>query len=191
VTLDLVPGPAVRHRATAVGLVGVEVWFWYRYHASGADFHYWLHALLGAALGLGLLTAARLARPRDPEVRQWRAHEASLVGHLWSAVPDVLFLTTGALHVAWMDLFAVHITAHFLWPGALLAAVVLWALAVAAWTAMRLGARRASATALLAAVAFLGVAVALRSPTPMSLEQLVRQEQGGGTAWSWVCRVPV
>ncbi len=188
--MNVLPGPAVRHRATAVGLAAIEVWFWYRYHQSGADFHFWLHALLGGALALGLLTGVRLARPRDPEVRQWRAHEATLVGHLYSAVPDVLFLTTGALHVAWMDVFAVHITAHFLWPGALLAGVVLWSLAVAAWTALRLGARRTSAGALLALVAFLGVSVALRSPQPMTLEQLVRQEQGSGTAWSWVCRVP-
>lgn len=181
-----------RHQLTAVGLAAVEVWFFVRYAAGGALFHYWLHGLLGGALGLWLLTVARLLWPRG-EARQWRTHEATLMGHLWSAVPDVLFLTAGLLHATWMDVFSLHITAHFLWPGPLLAALVLWTLSVAGWVAVRLGARRTAASALLVAVAFLSVAVALRQPLPRTLEQVVRGGSNGADphAWSWVCDVSV
>ena len=185
---------AQRHRLTAAGLVSIEVYSYVRYAQSGADFHFWLHALLGGALGLWLLTLLRLLRPRDPEVRQWQAHESTLVGHLWSAVPDVLFLVAGALHVAWMDVFALHITAHFLWPQPLVAGLLLWAAAVAAWTALRLGARRVAAGALVGAVALLGVGVVLRAPAPTTLQQVVDGGSNGplsDDAWSWVCRVEV
>jgi hypothetical protein len=185
---------AARHRLTALVLVVLEVWFFVRYAAGGAEFHYWLHALLGGALGLSLLTVLRLLHPRG-EARQWRAHEATLVGHLWSAVPDVLFLAGGVLHASWMDVFSLHITAHFLWPGPLQAALVLWTLAVLAWVAARTGARRSSAAALLVAVAFLAVAGALREPVPRTLQQVVEGGSngavGGGRAWVWVCDVQV
>ncbi|MCW2608419.1 MAG: hypothetical protein JWO60_3112 [Frankiales bacterium] len=183
--------PAARHRLTLVTLVVGEGYFYVRYAQSGAEFHFWLHALLGGALGLGVLTAARLVRPR--EVRPWRTHEAGMLGHLWSAVPDVLFLVSGALHVAWMDVFALHITAHFLWPGPLLAALVLWACGVGAWTAERLALPRVAVGVLLGAVAFLGLAVALRAPLPTTLQQVVDGGSDGGPdrAWSWVCGVDV
>lgn len=181
-----------RVRLTAVALASVEVYFYARYAESGAEFHFWLHALIGGALGLTLLTLLRLWRPRD--AKPLRAHEATLAGHLFSAVPDVLFLVAGALHVAWMDVFALHITAHFLWPGPLPAALVLWALAVAGWVAMRLGARRAAQASLLASAAFLGAALLLREPAPTTLED-VREGGSNGAlgeqALDWVCRVDV
>ncbi len=182
--------PTVRHGAALVVLVGGEAYFYLRYVQLGAQFHFWLHALLGGALGLGLLVLARLVRPGL--ARPWRAGEAGLVGHLWSAVPDVLFLAAGVLHVAWMDVFSLHITAHFLWPGPLLAALVLWGSTVLAWTAERLGERRLAAGALLLGVAFLGVAVALRAPLPTTLQQVIDQGSNGGAgrAWGWVCQVP-
>lgn len=177
-----------RGRLTAVLLAAVEVWFFARYAQAGAQFHYWLHALLGGALGLSVLTVVRLLRPARAT---WRGHEATLTGHLWSAVPDVLFLSAGVLHVSWMDVFAVHITAHFLWPAPLPAALVLWALAVAGWAAARLGARRAAASAVLLTAGFLAVAVDLHAPLPRTLQEVVRGGSDGGPerAWSWVCSV--
>lgn len=181
-----------RVRLTAVALVSVEVYFYARYAESGAEFHFWLHALLGGALGLVLLTLLRLWRRR--EARPLRAHEAGLAGHLVSAVPDVLFLVVGVLHAAWMDVFVLHITAHFLWPGPLPAALALWTLAVAAWTSVRLGARRVAQACLLASVAFLAAALILRDPLPRTLAE-VREDGSGGSlgeqALDWVCRVEV
>lgn len=185
---------AQRHRLTAAGLVVAELYAYVRYAQNGADFHYWLHALLGGALGLWLLTLLRLLRPRHPGVGQWRAHEAALVGHLHSAIPDVLFLVAGTLHVAWMDVFALHITAHFLWPQPLVAGLLLWAATVVAWTALRFGARRLAGGALAAAVAILGLAVALRAPAPTTLQQVVDGGSNGplgDQAARWVCRVEV
>lgn len=183
-----------RRYAVAAVVAAVEGWFFLRYAASGAEFHFWLHALLGGALGLGLLVLLRLLRPvREGWTPAEQAGLSGLAGHLLSAVPDVLFLTAGVLHAAWMDAFVVHISAHFLWPGPLLAAVVLWTLVVGAWTALRLGARRTAAGGLVAAVAFLGLAVVLRSPLPTTLEQ-VREGGSNGpglAAYDWVCRVEV
>ena len=168
------------------------MYFYARYAESGAEFHFWLHALLGGALGLALLTLLRLRWPR--EARPWRAHEATRAGHLYSAVPDVLFLVLGALHVAWMDVFALHITAHFLWPQPLAAAFVLWALAVAAWAAMRVDRRRTAVALLVFAGAFLGSALVLREPAPTTLQEVLEGGSNGALgeqALSWVCRVEV
>ncbi len=181
----------LRTGLTALALASVEVWFYARYAQQGAQFHFWLHALLGGALGLTVLTLLRLRWPR--EARPLRAHEATLAGHLYSAVPDVLFLVVGALHVPWMDVFALHITAHFLWPGPLPAALALWALAVAAWTAVRLGARRTGQAVLLSSAAFLAAALLLRDPGPTTLAG-VRGDGSNGSlsevTASWLCRVP-
>lgn len=46
---------------------------------------------------------------------------SGFVGHLYSAVPDLLFTLGGVLHARWMDVFDLHITAHFLWPSPALA----------------------------------------------------------------------
>lgn len=183
--------PAAWRRLVVTTVVLVEVYFFVRYAQGGALFHFWLHALLGGALGVGLLVLARLLRPARG--RRLRTPEAGLTGHLYSAVPDVLFLVTGALHVAWMDVFVLHITAHFLWPTPLLAGLALWAVVVVAWVAERLGSRRAAAGALLGATAFLAVAVVLRAPLPSTLQEVVDRGSNGSLdqAASWVCRVEV
>jgi len=41
-----------------------EAWMYDRYAALGAQFHFWLHGLFGAALGLAALTLFRLASRR-------------------------------------------------------------------------------------------------------------------------------
>ena len=63
-----------------------------------------------------------------------------------------------------------------------------------AWTALRLGLRRAAAGALAASVVLLGTGLLLRAPAPTTLQQVVDGGSNGSVsdrAWSWVCRVDV
>jgi hypothetical protein len=117
-----------------------EGYLYFRYARLGAEFHFWLHGLFGAALGLAALAIVRIARARhhrDPARGAVAPWEGSWVGHVYSALPDVLFLGFGVLHVLWMDVFAFHITLHFI-PAPLITmliagtGVLLAALALAA-----------------------------------------------------------
>ena len=174
-----------RQKVAAVLVLAVELYFFYRYAENGALFHFWLHALLGGWVGLGLLTVHRLVTRRRSHVRPWNA---GFFGHMYSAFPDVLFLMVGLLHVLWMDAFALHITAHFLWPNALVAGLVLWSLAVLAHVAAVWGARRLAAGALAASVAVLAVGVAFRAPLPSTLGELRQQQAWQVLAASdWLC----
>lgn len=176
-----------RQQVAALAVVAVEVYLFGRYAESGALFHFWLHLLLGGWLGLGLLTVHRLLTRRASAVRPWNA---GFFGHMYSAVPDVLFLMVGLLHYVWMDLFALHITEHFLWPNALATGLVLWTLAVLAHGAAVFGAHRLAAGALVAGVLVLGVGVAFRAPLPSTLGEL---RQADASAWQalaasdWLC----
>lgn len=110
--------PTLRQTVTLALIVLVEVNLSFRYAELGAQFHFWLHGLFGAALGLAGLTVLRLVtawrRNRDPASGAVAPWEAGWLGHLYSAPPDVLFLIFGVLHVLWMDVFAFHITRHFI-----------------------------------------------------------------------------
>jgi hypothetical protein len=112
-----------RRRWVTLALVVLfEVWLYGEYAELGAQFHFWLHSLFGGALGVGALTLLRLARRRrDGAVAAW---ESGWVGQLYSVLPDILFLGFGVLHMLWMDVFALHITLHFV-PRPLL---TIWAL---------------------------------------------------------------
>ena len=176
-----------RQRVAAVLVVAVEVYFFIRYAENGALFHFWLHLLLGGWVGLGLLTLHRLATRRTSPVRPWNA---GFFGHMYSAVPDVLFLMIGLLHYLWMDVFALHITAHFLWPNALVAGLVLWTLAVLAHGAAVCGGRALAAGALATSLAFLATGIALRAPLPSTLEELRESEASSWQALArsdWLC----
>ena len=179
-----------RRTVTAAVVVTVETYLFVRYLQAGALFHFWLHLLLGGYVGLSVLAVLRLRRSRAG--RSWRPWEAGFVGHLYSALPDVLFLAAGVLHVLWMDVFALHITVHFLWPNALVAGLALWTLAVVAYTAAALGRAPVAAAALTLSVLVLGTGLVLRAPLPSTLEQ-VRQQQAGGSlqsllsAGGWMC----
>jgi hypothetical protein len=176
----------------AVAVAVTEVYFFARYAENGALFHFWLHLLLGGWVGIGLLAVHRLARRTRSRVRPWHA---GFFGHLYSALPDVLFLAVGLLHAAWMDLFALHITAHFLWPNALVAGLVLWGLAVLGLVAAVWRAPRLAAGALLASLVFLGSAIALRAPLPSTLGELRAEATAQQPLWQtlassdWLCSV--
>lgn len=149
---------------------------YYRYALLAAQFHFWLHGLFGAALGLAALTLLRMVtirrRPRhDPATGTVAPREASWLSHIYSALPDVLFLGFGVLHMMWTDVFAFHITLHFV-PAPLSTMLVLFVLTLLAYG---LAASRkpvlASGT-LLAATGILLAALALAEPIPDSLADL-------------------
>lgn len=166
----------LRHGVALVAVLGVEGWLYREYAALGTQFHFWLHLLLGGYLGLALLTTARLVRP----LWQVRGHEAAFFGHVWSAAPDVVFLSLGLLHAYWMDAFALHITAHVLWPSPLLVALALWGLAVLALLLVRLGRRRGAGLVLGGSLVLLGGAVVLHTPIPSTLNEVRELQQDGG-----------
>jgi hypothetical protein len=97
--------------------------------------------------------------------------EAGALGHVYSAFPDVLFLTFGVLHVYWMDVFALHISLHFV-PRPLLTQLVLFALSLVAYTLSADQQRRPSYAALGGVAVVLGIAMLMRYPVPDTLADL-------------------
>ncbi len=158
----------IRNVLGAVALVTGELYLYLRYASLDGQFHYWLHGLLGWALGFAL-TALRL-RAGDSARPAW---ETVGLGHLYSAFPDILFLTGEILHAPWMDVFAVHITVHFI-PAPVLPVLVLFLLATAGYELAMTRQRRAAAGGLIAAGSTWAVAVAvtLAGPLPSSIEEL-------------------
>lgn len=157
----------MRRTVVSIGLVvAVEPVLYVRYAAAGAEFHFWLHGLFGFALGLTVLTVARLLRPR----LRLRSPESGLLGQIYSAVPDVLFAAFGLLHVLWMDVFAFHVSLHFI-PAPLVTMTGVLMLAVGSETASRLGLRKTAAVGIAAAVGVTGAALLLRDPVPGSLRE--------------------
>jgi hypothetical protein len=156
-----------RHLIAPVVVVAFEVWLYLEYAQLDALLHYWLHALLGAVFAVGAVTAVALVRRRAPR-GVW---SAGALGHLYSAVPDVLFLAAGILHVAWMDVFALHVTVHFI-PVPLATLFALFVLTLGAWAACALGRRRLCAVTLVAALLLTFVAFAVADAPPSTLEEL-------------------
>ena len=114
-----------RRWVTLVLVMLFEAWLYDEYADLGAHFHFWLHSLFGGALGVAALTLLRVARRRrNGAVAPW---ESGWLGQLYSAFPDILFLGFGVLHMLWMDVFALHITLHFV-PRPLLTMWTLFAL---------------------------------------------------------------
>lgn len=148
-------------------VVLVEGYLYWRYRASGAQFHFWLHGLFGAALAAFTLTVIGLAR-RSPARPIWRA---GLAGHAYAAGPDLVFLTLGIVHQLWMDAFAFHITIHLI-PAPLATMFAVFTLSLLGWAATTLGRWRIAALLTGAAVAVTVVAFALRAPLPRTLDEL-------------------
>ena len=113
---------------SAAAVVTVEVGLWWRYAQMGAEFHFWLHGLLGGAIGVAAATVWALARGRRPGA-VWGS---GFAGHVWSAFPDVLFISAGILHQLWMDAFAFHIAIHLI-AAPLVTMLGVFALTLLAW----------------------------------------------------------
>jgi uncharacterized membrane protein YphA (DoxX/SURF4 family) len=162
----------------ATAAIVLEVLLYVEYAQLDGEFHYWLHGLLGAALGLTVLTVARTLASRRtgtartrPRLTPW---EAVLLGHLYSALPDVLFLAGGVLHDYWMDVFAFHITVHFI-PAPILTALALFLLALAGYALIQPGRPRPAAAGLVALTAGALLATAAlwaAAPIPEDIQDL-------------------
>jgi hypothetical protein len=161
----------IRNVLGAGALLAGEIYLYLRYASFDGQFHFWLHALLGWALGLAVLTALRLRGGDNARPVRVTAWEAVGLGHLYSAFPDILFLSGELLHARWMDVFALHITVHFI-PAPVLTVLVLFLLATAGYGLAMTRRRRAAVGGLIAAGATLAVAVTFASPLPSSIEDL-------------------
>ncbi len=171
-------------RLVVVGLVAAagEWYFAVRYAAFGALFHYWLHGLLGVAAGLIAVVAVRTARPGRPH--HVDVVSAALLGRLFFAAPDVIFLALDTPHAGWMDVFGAHISVHFV-PAPVPFAYAVFVLAVVAAAAVTAGLRRAGAVLAAVAVALFVGGLAVRAPLPRTLDE-VREAPG----IAWVCPLP-
>lgn len=155
----------------ALSVVGIEVWLYTQYAAPGAQFHFWLHGLFGFALGFLALAVYRIVV--GTPVTPWGP---GILGHVYSAFPDVLFLSFGILHVLWMDAFALHISVHFI-PAPLVTMLVVFAVALAAERAAAHGRRRLASAGVAASTLIVATGLALRSPLPDTLQD-VRSHEG-------------
>jgi hypothetical protein len=166
-----------RHDIGAAVVLLAEAYLYWRYAQLHAQFHYWLHTLLGAAIGLGGLIGARLAARRrrslDAGGRRYllTPWEAVALGHLYAAFPDLLFLTFGLPHDYWMDAFALHITIHFI-PAPVPTALALFLLALAGYGLVMSQRRRAAAAALSVAVLTVIAVVPLAASVPTDIQDL-------------------
>jgi hypothetical protein len=167
-----------RDYAGAAAVLLIEAYLYARYAQLDGQFHYWLHGLLGAALGLAGLIAIRLIRGRRrsqvtsaPRRRALTAWEAVGLGHLYAAFPDVLFLTFRLPHDYWMDAFALHITVHFI-PAPLPTALALFLLTLTGYGLVTAQRRRPATAALSAAALTAIAAISLASSVPTRIEDL-------------------
>lgn len=164
-----------RKWTSATLAVLTEGYLYYRYAQLGAEFHFWLHGLFGAALGLAALTALRIVKSRrhriDPATGAVTPWEAGWLGHIYSAVPDILFLGFGVLHVLWMDVFAFHITLHFI-PAPLITMTVLFVLTLGAYGLAASRKPIVAGATLLTATGILIAALTLAEPIPDTLADL-------------------
>ncbi len=157
----------LRWRVAPLLALAFEAYLYRGYVELDAVLHYWLHSLMGAVVGIAALTLVALVRRRTPR-GVWAAGAG---GHLFSAVPDVLFLVAGILHVRWMDVFVLHITVHFV-PVPLATLFALFVAVLGAWVATLYG-RRLTGAVTLAAVAVVTIAaLMLADDPPDSLRQL-------------------
>lgn len=157
----------MRNVVTTGAVVLVEGYLFWRYRQLGAEFHFWLHALFGAAIGVAAATGWALVRRQRPRA-VWGA---GFAGHVYSAFPDALFLTAGILHYLWMDVFAFHIAIHFI-PAPLVTMLGVFALTLLAWLLASWQRPAAAVTALSLAVGVTTVALLVAPGLPTTVEQL-------------------
>lgn len=92
--------------------VGVEIVLFLSYQHDDARFHWFLHFFVGTSVALILMTLVIYWSNRPilfPML--WL-----LMGHAIAMFPDILWSFQLLPHQAWMDLFFLHISSHFI-PG--------------------------------------------------------------------------
>lgn len=168
-----------RHIITTSVIVIAETLFYRQYAHVGAEFHFWLHGLFGAALGVGAVTLWSIIKRSNSKLSPW---EAGVLGHFYSALPDILFVGAGVLHMYWMDIFALHISIHFI-PHPVATMLVIFLISLGAYGFARESHYRAASILLGSAVVVLAVSLVLREPVPRNLYQLQSHRNGYG----WLC----
>ncbi len=86
---------------------------------------------------------------------------------------SVLFLAAGVFHVAWMDVFALHITIHFI-PAPLAVLFVVFAVTLGSWVAATLGRRTFAVGGLVVVLAVFMAALSFADEPPASMQDLRR-----------------
>lgn len=168
-----------RHVWSASIIIIVEVYLYRQYAHLGAEFHFWLHGLLGASIGLLTLTVWRLLTRRAGRISPW---EAGVLGHLYSMVPDILFITFGLLHVYWMDVFAFHIRIHFIHQP-VISMLTVFCFSLLAYALSQSGKKRGAVWAGGLAITILLGSLLLSSPVPQNLSQIQRHSRH----YAWLC----
>lgn len=169
-----------RHLLTTSLIVVVEVFFYRQYAQLGAEFHFWLHSLFGAALGIIALVVWQLMSPTRPtKISAW---EAGAMGHVYSAVPDILFIAIGLLHMYWMDIFALHISLHFV-RQPILTMLTLFLIALLAYGLLQSGRRYLSVGIVGVWLLVLSLSLLFRYPLPHNLRQLQQHNH----QYAWLC----
>lgn len=169
-----------RHLISASLIVIVESLFYRQYAHLGAEFHFWLHSLFGAALGIMALVLWQLLRPnRQTKLSAW---EAGFIGHFYSAVPDILFITFGVLHMYWMDIFALHISIHFV-RQPVLTMLILLLLALLAYGLVQSNKRTLGLSCVGVWFLILSLSLLFRYPIPQNLMQLQQHNH----QYAWLC----
>ncbi|ALA56872.1 hypothetical protein [Nitrospira moscoviensis] len=114
-----------------------EVILYVSYQRSDARFHWFLHFFVGASAALlvmGTLILGWGRSTRHPLL--W-----IFTGHMIAMFPDLLWNFLVAAHQPWMDVFALHITAHFIpgrnwtWYAMFLASLAFYLYAKGTWEA--------------------------------------------------------
>ena len=169
-----------RHLISASLIVIIEILFYRQYAQRGAEFHFWVHSLFGAALGIVVVTIWLLCRPkRSTGLSAW---EAGFIGHAYSAIPDFLFIAVGILHMYWMDIFALHISLHFV-RQPVLTMLLLFLTALLAYGCVRSGRRTYGRYLVICWLVLLGGSLLFRHPIPTNLRQLQHHER----SYAWLC----
>lgn len=83
----------------------------------------------------------------------------------------MLFLIFGVLHVLWMDVFAFHITVHFI-PALLITLLVVFLLSLAAYGLAMSGRVRLAVASLAASAGACTAALSVAAPIPTDIEDL-------------------
>ena len=89
-----------------------EVLLYLSYQHHDSRFHWFLHFFVGTSAAFGVMTLITYWSNRTilfPFL--WL-----LVGHVIAMFPDILWSAELLPHQAWMDIFALHISSHFI-PG--------------------------------------------------------------------------
>jgi hypothetical protein len=89
-----------------------EVLLYFSYQHHDSRFHWFLHFFVGTSAALGVMTLITYWSNRTilfPFL--WL-----LIGHVIAMFPDILWSAELLPHQAWMDIFVLHISSHFI-PG--------------------------------------------------------------------------